>query len=827
MVRRMGRLGFVLSLMLVMVSSLSAQSLKALQKDLENATTAQAKIEAMVKLSEYHSDRKAVGRALEYLARAMKINDREAIYHYEDDDIFFSVLIETSSHVSLDSLKLAFNALPKDAQTPSFFNLFGYQAISDHDPSYAINLAQMALDLSKSSKNTLQEAESHYNMGRMIFDYGTSNDDEAHFIAALRIFQAIPDTLGIIKNKQYLSRVYQWDCRMEEAGQVANEAFILACAIEDREQQFVTLKSIHEVKLWQGNYGEVQRIQTELNCLAIELETEDPEWLVRAKNVEADYLMRIGNYKDALPLFRANTHGYEANKQKFGYLPLAYFHLAECYFKTGVYDTAMIYFQMSVDNAKKYHNDYMYRQSLMSLVMLHFEIGNREKAMEYSSQINQQFANVDYTDIIGIRDQRNYWKTIFFEKTGELDSALYYAKKSLADDKEIDLKGFVVHRLITVGKLYKQLGQLELAESFFQEALENAKKIGQHVSVALSLRYLAEADIDQQDFQSALAHARSSLEIAEQYQITHMLPDIYKSLSVACSQTGDFQMAYRYQSQYDQLQDSLLGFVQKQQIAKYESLYRLKEKELENERLQVENERQYLAIRKKTWQVLVLALVIFLTIIAAYLYKERAKLLAEKKLRKQITRDIHDDVGSTLNNLKRIIKEAIEENVTNEVVPSKLAKAVLLGNQAMESLKNLIWKMDDSAVTLAKFATNITALTHEMLTSHGVPFELRLDGFETERLLRAATNHHLTMIYKEAVNNAVKHGDQKTVAIDLVRKNDTISIGLKNGIPDLPTTVSGTNKGLQHMKERVALLGGEVVFSQADGQFEVQITIGA
>lgn len=825
MVRRTGRLGIVLSLMLAMVSSLSAQSLKALQIDLVNAKTARTKIEATVKIAEYHSNRKDLVRALEYLARAMKINDREAIYHYEDD-IFLSLLIKTISKVSLDSLKLAFSALPADAQTPSFFNLFGYQAISDHDPSYAINMALKALDLSKSSKNTLQEAESHYNIGQMMYDFGTSNDDETHFNAALRIFQAIPDTLGMSKCKHYLGQIYQWDFQMEEAMQFLDEALELAFAIEDRERQFLILESIHEIKLWMGKYAEVKRIQTELYCLARELETEDPDWLILAKNVEADFLMRIGNFKDAMPMVRATIRNYEANELKFSYLPLSYNCLARCYFKTGVYDTAMIYYQQSVDYAKKYYNDFMLRESLISLALLQFEIGDKETGLEYSGQVNQQFSDTSYADFIEFKDHQRQWNIVFFEKTGELDSALYYAKETLAMDREKGLNGFVTNSIIKVGTLYMQLGQPDSAKLIFQEALENAKKIGQQELAATSLLHLAEAEIDQQDFQSALAHARSSLQMAEQYQIKHLLPDIYKSLSVALAKTGDFQMAYLYQSKHDQLQDSLLGFIQKQQIAKYESLYRLKEKGLENERLQVENERQHLTIRKMTWQAIVLVMVVFLTIIAAYLYKERAKLLTENKLRKQITRDIHDDVGSTLNNLKMTIKEAIEENAGDEAGHKKLAKAVLLGNQAMDSLKNVIWKMEDSAVTLEKFAAKISTLSQEMLTSHSVPFELRMNGFETERVLRAATYHHLTMIYKEAVNNAVRHGDQKMVAIDFVRKDGNMSIRLKNGIPDMPTTSSGSKKGLLNIKERVALLGGEVNFSQADGHFEVQINLG-
>lgn len=806
---------------------LRAQAPLALLNEFEKAATPKGKMEAMVKISNHHSDRKEVERALEYLARAMKINDQSPVYHYEDD-IFFSALIKTIKNVSLNRLKHAFSTLPKDAQTPSFYNLFGYQAIYDHDPSYAIEIGLKALDLSKSSKNTLQVAESHFNIGRMMYDFGTSNDEETHFIAALRVFQAIPDTLGMSKTKHYIGQLYQWDFQMEEALQLLDEALTLACAIENRKLQFLIQESIIEIKLSLGEYGEVVQIQTELYCLAHELEPEDPNWLILARNIEGVFLMRIGNFKDALPLVKAASRRYEADEQEFSFLPLAYYRLGKCYFNTGVYDTAVIYYQKSIDYAKKYSNDHTLRESLKSLAMLHFEIGDKETGLEYSDYVSQQFSDTSCTDIIEFQDQQFQWNIVFFEKTGELDSALYYAKEVLAIFEEKGLHGMISNIFQKIGNLYNQLGQPDSAKVHFQQALENAKKIGQKGVMAKSLLHLAEANIDQQDFNAALAHARSSLELAEKYQMTHLLPDIYKSLSIAFAKTGDFQSAYQYQSLHGQLQDSLFGFVQKQQIAKYGAIYKIKEMKLDNERLQTEKEYTNYIIRKRTNLILTLSAGLLLIGIGAFFYKERAKLMAEYNLRKQITRDIHDDVGGILNNLKMTAKEALEKIEDTEFVEKKLDRTVQLGNQAMESLKNLIWNLEAKKIQLNEFAEEIKTLTQEMLSTHQIPFHLDLAGFEAKLAFSPTVHHHLLLIYKEALHNAVKHGDHKKVEIYFAHHDGIISMRMKNGIPEKKqTTNPGLGKGLQNMAERAALLGGNIVFCNVGGRFELNLTFPA
>lgn len=807
--------------MLFLQVSLAQKPIELL-KSLDIAQTPATQIGLLAQVADHYADQKNLSKALEFLAKAMKINDREATFPY-DHKSFTSVLQKAIRTVSFDSLKMAFNALPKDAQGPGFYNLFAYEAIYDLDPDYAIALGKKALDLSKASKNTLQEGESNFNIGQMMYYTDKTNEDEAHFLAALKIFQKITDTLGMIKSKLSLSSVYRWRLQTEKSVQYANQAVSLAHAIGDSKQLSEALEKLLKIKKWQGEYGEVQQIIKKLYDLAYEMETEDPSWLLWVKDIEASYLMSIGNHNAALPLVRAVARSEEENKE-FYYLPLSYFDLANCYWKTGVYDSAMIYLQQSIDYAKEYHNEYMFRESLMHLAFLHFEIGDNETGMEYSSQMNQHFATAEYTDIVDFNEHQTEWKILFFEKTGQLDSALYYAKRSLASYQEKDLNSIVTSRLLMVGKLYRQQSQSDLAQTFLQKALQNARKIGQHGQVAASLLHLAEADIDRLDFQSALAHASASLEIAEEYQMTHLLPDIYKSLSVAHAKTGGFQMAYQYQFLLDQLQDSLLGFVQKQQIAKHESLYRLKEKQLENKRLQVEKEQRDFIIRKKTSQVIALAGILVFIVIAAYLYKERAKLQAENKLRKQITRDIHDDVGSTLNSLKLTIKEAIEEDANKQVTQSKLSKAVQLGNQAMESLKELIWKMDQEQPTLKSIARELDKFTQMMLTDHQIPFQLHVSGFEKKRPLPFTKSHNFLMIYKEAVNNAVKHGDRKSISINLSSEENNVTLVVKNSLPKVQAAEMGTSKGLQNMKKRAADLNGHLVLNKTEDSFELILT---
>jgi signal transduction histidine kinase len=354
-------------------------------------------------------------------------------------------------------------------------------------------------------------------------------------------------------------------------------------------------------------------------------------------------------------------------------------------------------------------------------------------------------------------------------------------------------------------------------------ALEIAQDIGLEGQQCKTLLTLSELMLQQGKYHLATKYLEKSLDLAQKLNQRNLLKDIYRNLTTAHAKTGNFEAAYRYQNTLKNIEDSLFGFVQKEQIAKFEASFKVKEKELENERLKTEKTGKDYIIQKRNSLIMSLGAIIVFLLIAAYLFKERAKIKAAHKLRKQITRDIHDDVGSTLNNLKMTIKEAIEEESDAGTAQGKLRRALELGDQAMESMKNLIWKIDRESVTTAAFADELKTLTHESLLPHQIPFQLDVEGFEAERPVSPRSCHHLLMIYKEALQNAVKHGDHHHISIRLNQIGDAILFSLKNGVSKSEAIETGTNKGLSNIRERASLLKGEVVFNKADDFFELRL----
>ncbi|MBK8564210.1 MAG: hypothetical protein IPN76_12945 [Saprospiraceae bacterium] len=332
-----------------------------------------------------------------------------------------------------------------------------------------------------------------------------------------------------------------------------------------------------------------------------------------------------------------------------------------------------------------------------------------------------------------------------------------------------------------LGETYLQLGKWEQGQQQLLRALHLAKAIGMEGQQCKTLLILSQLPLQWVEYPQSIKYLEESLDLAQKLNQRSLLMDIYRILTTAHAKAGNFEAAYRYQTTMKNLEDSLFGFVQKEQIAKFEASFKVKEKELENERLETEKVSKDYIIKKRNSLIISLGVIIIFLLIAAYLFKERAKIKAEYKLRKK-SPDIHDDVGSTLNDLKMTIKEALEEKSTDQ---DKLIRAVQLGNQAMDSLKNLIWNIDKKEVALYQFADEVRALTSDLLSTHQIPFQFDAIGFDAKRPLSQMIYHNLLMIYKEALQNAVKHGDHEQITIDLVYAADVFLLKIKNSCPKL------------------------------------------
>jgi signal transduction histidine kinase len=136
----------------------------------------------------------------------------------------------------------------------------------------------------------------------------------------------------------------------------------------------------------------------------------------------------------------------------------------------------------------------------------------------------------------------------------------------------------------------------------------------------------------------------------------------------------------------------------------------------------------------------------------------------------------------------------------------------------LEETRHAVHALRDEPVALAEQLSSLAARDGAELTVTGAPRPLAPDAGLA--LYRAA---------QEAVTNARKHAPGAPVSIDLDFDRQTTTLTVTNGFcPTAARTelsTSGGGFGLQGMRERIELLGGQVVAEPSAVGFTVQVAV--
>lgn len=208
------------------------------------------------------------------------------------------------------------------------------------------------------------------------------------------------------------------------------------------------------------------------------------------------------------------------------------------------------------------------------------------------------------------------------------------------------------------------------------------------------------------------------------------------------------------------------------------------------------------------WFYLLTACFVAVIIYGIYRYQLHKKLEVER-LRLRISRDLHDDIGSALTTINVLSKVALNKGGDNSELSGYLSKIKDSTTNTMESMSDIVWainpkndKLESLVSRMKEFAADLCE-AKEIALDFSVPAELEQLSFDLTK------RKNIFLVFKEAVNNAVKYSNCKKLDIRFTKENNQLSLLVKDdGTGFSPDTVHHGN-GLRNMKERTMECGGE------------------
>jgi signal transduction histidine kinase/ligand-binding sensor domain-containing protein len=195
----------------------------------------------------------------------------------------------------------------------------------------------------------------------------------------------------------------------------------------------------------------------------------------------------------------------------------------------------------------------------------------------------------------------------------------------------------------------------------------------------------------------------------------------------------------------------------------------------------------------------------------AKLQNAREERLRElEQVRRRIAADLHDDIGSSLTQIS-IFSEVLQQRVdkTDERVLEPLEFIASSSRELVDAMSDIVWAINPQKDFLSELSGKMRRFASDVFTARNIEFTYAAAP-SADIALGANLRREVFLIFKESINNIVKHAACNRVEIELNIENSEIRLSLRDNGKGFETAHQNGGHGLVSMNARANGLGGKL-----------------
>ncbi|MBC7884216.1 MAG: hypothetical protein H7X99_01995 [Saprospiraceae bacterium] len=218
----------------------------------------------------------------------------------------------------------------------------------------------------------------------------------------------------------------------------------------------------------------------------------------------------------------------------------------------------------------------------------------------------------------------------------------------------------------------------------------------------------------------------------------------------------------------------------------------------------------------KGWFITLCFSIALLLMYGLYRYRlaEFEKLQA---IRNRISKDLHDDLGSTLSSIsmnstlaQRIAPPS--ENGLNPVLQDIGESA----RSAMDNMSDIVWAINPANETVDNMIERLEKFAQKLLAAQNIKLTLDMNPMLRNIKLTMPQRKNMYLILKESINNIAKYSKASNCYIHGRLENKKIHITIEDDGDGFQTDIVTSGNGIVNMKSRATELNGTLTVNSAD-----------
>lgn len=396
--------------------------------------------------------------------------------------------------------------------------------------------------------------------------------------------------------------------------------------------------------------------------------------------------------------------------------------------------------------------------------------------------------------------------------------------------EEIGDKQGLATSYINIGNVHRNQSNIPEALKCYAISLKIAEEIGDQLNVVFALTGIGTAYTQQKKFQDAALYLQKALVLSKEIGSKICIRNAYEGLAELDSMQGNYKQGWEHYKLFVAYRDSLFNEENTKKTVQSQMQYEFDKKESEIKTAQdkkdvLTNAKLY---REKLVRNFSMAGAVGILIVSVYMFynfRKRKKLeglqaLSNERLR--ISRELHDDMGSTLGSIAVYSDVAKNRSLKNENPAEVLSKIGTASRELIEKMSDIVWSLNPDSENFEQMQNRMQAFAAMILTSRNISFEFKIDEQLKDVVLTSQQRKNFFLIFKEAIHNIVKYAQCNNVLVEIAKSSNKISMLIKDDGKgfDAVSFQEGrggayNGNGLKNMQTRTEEIGGKLLINSS------------
>jgi signal transduction histidine kinase len=215
-------------------------------------------------------------------------------------------------------------------------------------------------------------------------------------------------------------------------------------------------------------------------------------------------------------------------------------------------------------------------------------------------------------------------------------------------------------------------------------------------------------------------------------------------------------------------------------------------------------------IWQRWWFLLLAGMSAGLVAYALYRYRV-ARLVELERVRTRIATDLHDDIGSNLSLIAMVSEVAHQQAKPGDrQMADWLSLVAGTSRETVDSMSDIVWAVNPKRDRIPDLIRRMRRVAEDLFNARHIEFHFAISDQEKDIKLGAETRREVFMIFKEAVNNLVRHSQCTRAEVEFQIEQSRLRLRLRDDGKGFDLATASDGNGLQSMRRRAENLGAEL-----------------